>query len=101
MLNPLRYFSASDLEKISPYAVFTGEGYLATIAVPHECDCEYCDVDYDEEKRFFRTKAELDKETKRIEKDLDGDEELISIETVFYARVVRQDYSGILKEGEK
>jgi hypothetical protein len=92
VLNPLKYFSASDLESLSPYQVFTGEGFIATIAETHNCDCEYCNHEYDEEKRFFKTMKELEKELSAYI----ADDEVLRIEAGFYARIVKQDYSDLL-----
>lgn len=88
VLNPKKYFSESDLEKIAPYEIFTGEGFMVTISIPHECDCEYCDHEDEEETICFRTKAELDKKLAEIKDD--DDCELLKVEPGFYARVVHQ-----------
>jgi hypothetical protein len=90
VLNPLKYFSADDLQKLEPYQIFTGEGFVVTVAEEHICDCEYCTHDYDESTRFFRTGDEMEKALADYDED-----SVLKKEPCFYARAVRQDYSQV------
>ena len=88
---PEQYFTKEDLERVLPYVIYTGTGYLATaeVEVEHECDCEYCDyhgTEIEEETMFFTSKEEM---KKKLQKEFENDS-VSDVQEVFYARAVKQ-----------
>jgi len=88
---PEKYFKVSELSQMKPYHIFTGVGFLAKYRIPHECDCPYCEVEYDDKELFFKTCEELGKWLKNNGIDLE------EIKEVFYAHAVRQNFDDALK----
>lgn len=97
VLRPLSYFSEDELKKVSPYQIFTGVGVMATIIVPHDCDCEYCEHEYDERKLFFSSKEEM---RRKLKQDYD-DPTISSVAECFFARLVKQEYADCGLFGDK
>lgn len=86
VFNPKKYFTPKDLERLSPFQMFTGEYCKAVALVPHDCDCEYCDRTV--EKSFYgETYKEIEEEMH--EQGYKGCE-IVRTQLVFFAKAVQQ-----------
>jgi hypothetical protein len=92
---PLSFFPKFDQQKYNPitHNILTGIGTLISYEIPHECDCELCEVESETNEKCFIDEKTMNEFIKKAEKQYEYDFGIVSQKEIYYAKIVEQKIS--------
>ena len=91
---PLKYFTKFIRGRFDPTkcVIITGKGFLLSYEIPHECDCDLCEVATEQESQVFTDEKSMTKFIKDLEHEHGYDFDVLNTKEVYYAKIVEQKF---------
>jgi len=94
---PLFFFSKFIQQEYNPitHTILTGQGFLLTYEIPHECDCDLCEVESETIERCFTDEKIMNDFIEYCEKQYEYGFDIISQKETYYAKIVEQNLDSL------
>ena len=92
---PLSFFNKREQQSYNPitHNILTGKGVLLTYEIPHECDCELCEVESETIEKCFTDEKTMNEFIKKAEEYYEYEFDIVSQKETYYAKIVEQKNS--------